>query len=233
MLWLGELQAHTKHAMIDPVLVSILGLLVQTPVEPSDTPVSRVYTLDSFRVEEHGATSKLICKCGRYHALLVATTDLEKAHPVAGLYACPLCLEELRQARSPSDKIAVWFRQNKYAITPDQHVHLPCTFARLVDATDKTIMRPRRFVYAKFNNVTLSEKDKILTTCGDPDCVNPHHMLRAASPATKVTPAMLADVKTWISKRATNQMIQNLLAEKYNRKFSMRTITNIKKSALA
>lgn len=233
MLWSGGLETHRRHAVIDPTLVSILGLLVQTPVEAPNTPVSRVYTLDSFRVEEHGAASKLICKCGRYHALLVATADLEKAHPVAGLYACPICLEELRQARSPSDKIAVWFRQNRYALTPDQHVYLPCTFARLVDATDKTIMRPRRFVFAKFNNVTLSEKDKILTTCGDPDCVNPHHMLRAASPATKVTPAMLADVKTWISKRATNQMIQKLLIEKYNRKFSMRTITNIKRSALA
>jgi hypothetical protein len=219
--------------MFNPVLVSILGLLVQTAVEPAKGPVSRVYTLDSFRVEERGDASTLTCKCGRHEEILIATQDLERAHPVAGLYACPICLEELRAARSASDKVAVWFKQNRLALTPDQHVYLPCSFARLVDATDKTIMRPRRFVYTKFHNVVLSEKDKIMTTCGDAECVNPHHMMVAASPATKVTPEMREDVKTWISKNLKTRVIKQLLHAKYNKDLSIRTITNIKKSVLA
>lgn len=233
MLRLGEHQSIWYCPVIDPTLVSVLGLLVQTLPDDPQGPVSRSYALDSFRVDEYATTSVLTCKCGRHPSLLIANKDLAKAHPVAGLYACPICLEELRNARSPSDKVAVWFRQNRLSLSAEQHVYLPCSFARLVDSTDKTIMRPRRFVYAKYHNTVLSEKDKILTTCGDAECLNPLHMMLAASPAAKVTPAMREDVKTWISNKATSQMIQNLLLKKYNRKFSIRTITNIKKSVLA
>ena len=219
--------------MPNPVLVSVLGLLVQTPVDTPNGLVSKLYTLDSFRVEEYGDVSSLTCKCGRHKAIYVATSDLQRAHPVLGLYACPICLEELRAARSPSDKVAVWFRQNRLALNPNQHIYLPCSFARLVDSTDKTIMRPRRFVYAKFYNVTLSDADKILTTCGETECVNPYHMMLAASPATIVTPEMREDVKTWVARKIRNKTIQELLRTKYNKDLSLRTITNIKKSVLA
>lgn len=219
--------------MFNPVLVSVLGLLVQTPVDPPKGMVSKSYTLDSFRVEEYGSVASLTCKCGRHEAIHVAASDLERAHPVLGVYACPICLEELRAARSPSDKVGVWFKQNRLALTPDQHIYLPCSFARLVDSTDKTIMRPRRFVYAKFYNVTLSDADKILTTCGETECVNPYHMMLAASPATKVTPEMREDVKTWVARKIRNKTIQELLKTKYNKNLSLRTITNIKKSVLA
>ncbi len=232
MLSSGELRVTLYAAMVDPVLISVFGLLVQTPALPPTKSISRVYTLDSFEVDEYQDTSVLTCKCARHEPILIATQDLERAHRVAGLYACPICLEELRGARSPSDKVAVWFKQNRHTLTPDQHVYLPCSFARLVDATDKTIMRPRRFVFSKYHDVMLSERDKILTTCGDTECVNPYHMMLAASPATKVTPEMREDVKTWISKRIKNKTIQQMLKTKYNRDLSLRTITNIKKSVL-
>jgi hypothetical protein len=219
--------------MVDPVLISVFGLLVQTPAKPPTRSISRVYTLDSFEVDEYDDISVLTCKCARHEPILIATDDLSRAHRVAGLFACPVCLEELKGARSPSDKVAVWFKQNRHTLTADQHVYLPCSFARLVDATDKTIMRPRRFVFAKFHNVMLSEQDKIMTTCGDTECVNPYHMMVAASPATKVTPEMREDVKTWISSKVKNKTIQQLLKTKYNRDLSLRTITNIKKSVLA
>ncbi len=233
MLSLGELPVTGCTSMVDPVLISVFGLLVQTPAKPPTHSISRVYTLDSFEVDEYQDISVLTCKCARHEPILVATRDLERAHRVCGLYACPICVAELKAARSPSDKVAVWFKQNRHTLTADQHVYLPCSFARLVDATDKTIMRPRRFVFAKFHNVLLSERDKILTTCGDTECVNPYHMMLAASPATKVTPEMREDVKTWISRKIKNKTIQQLLKTKYDRDLSLRTITNIKKSVLA
>jgi hypothetical protein len=58
-------------------------------------------------------------------------------------------------------------------------------------------------------------------------------MMVAASPATKVTPEMREDVRTWISRKIKNKTIQQLLKTKYNRDLSLRTITNIKKSVLA
>ncbi len=216
---------------MNQTLIAVFGLLNQTPITPPTGPVSNQYSLDSLQVEERGDAATLVCKCGRSEPFHVAVADLQRAHRVQGLYACPLCLDELRQARSPSDKVAVWFRQNRSCLTPDQHIYLPCSFARLIDATEKTVMRPRRFVFAKFNNLTLSDKDKILTTCGDAECVNPHHMMLAASPATKVTPAIREDVKTWIAKHVPRQRIQELVETKYNRKLSLRTITNIKNSA--
>jgi hypothetical protein len=233
VLSLGEHRATWCTSMFNPILVSVLGLLVQTPVKAPEGPVSKLYTLDSFQVVERGDVSSLDCKCGRHETIHVATSDLERSHPVLGVYACPICLEELRAARSPSDKVAVWFKQNRLALTPDQHIFLPCTFARLVDSTDKTIMRPRRFVYAKFHGVALSDADKILTTCGEAECVNPYHMMLAASPATKVTPEMREDVRTWVARKIRNKTIQELLKSKYNRDLSLRTITNIKKSVLA
>lgn len=215
---------------MNPALISVFGLLSQTSVTKPNGPISNRYSLDSFFVEERGDAATLVCKCGRSQPFHLAVVDLERAHRVQGLYACPLCLEELKQARSPSDKVAVWFRQNRPCLTPDQHIYLPCSFARLIDATEKTVMRPRRFVFAKFNNLTLSDKDKILTTCGDAECVNPHHMMLAASPATKVTPAIREDVKTWIARHISRRRIQELVETKYNRKLSLRTITNIKNS---
>lgn len=218
---------------MDLNLISIFGLLDQTAADLPEGPVLKSYSLDSFHVDETNDTATLVCKCGRSEPLYVTVADLARAHRVQGLYACALCLEELRQARSPSDKVAVWFRQNRPNLSPNNHIYLPCSFARLVDATEKTIMRPRRFVYAKFHNVTLSDKDKILTTCGDTECVNPHHMMLASSPATKVTPAVREDVKVWIAKHIPRSQIQSMIETKYNLKVSLRTITNIKNSALA
>lgn len=218
---------------MDLELISIFGLLSQTQPNAPKGPVSNSYSLDSFYVEEIAGVATLRCKCNRSAPLCVIVDDLRKAHRVQGLYACALCLGELREARSPSDKVAVWFRQNRPSLSADKHVYLPCTFARLIDGTEKTIMRPRRFVYAKFNNVSLSDKDKILTTCGDAECVNPLHMMLAASPATKVTPAMREDVKTWIAKHIPRTQIQAMIENKYNRRVSLRTITNIKNSVPA
>jgi hypothetical protein len=58
-------------------------------------------------------------------------------------------------------------------------------------------------------------------------------MMLTASPATKVTPEMREDVKTWVARKVRNKTIQELLKTKYNRSLSLRTITNIKKSVLA
>lgn len=218
---------------MDLDLISIFGLLDSCRPKPPEGSVSSSYSLDSFLVDETPTVATLRCKCGRSAPLYVAVEDLRRAHRVQGLYACSLCLSELREARSPSDKVAVWFRQNRPSLTHEAHIYLPTSFARLMDATEKTVMRPRRFVYAKFNNVSLSDKDKILTTCGDVECVNPLHMMLAASPAAKVTPAMREDVKTWIAKHIPRSQIQDMIESKYNRRVSLRTITNIKNSVPA
>lgn len=232
MLSFGELQS-TPYQFMNPLdLVTVFGLLEPTPVKPLRPVVQRTYTLDSFIVHDDGDTAALNCKCCRSEPYLLASADLGRIHPALGLFACSICLNELRNARTPSDKIAVWFLQNRPSIAKDQHLYLPNTFQRLVDTEEGVIMRPRRFVYAKFFNVVLQQRDKVLNTCGDPQCVNPYHMMIAASTAAKMTPDMKKDVHSWFTNKVNPRTIQQLLEIKYNRSFSLRTITNLKKSLL-
>lgn len=211
-------------------LVSIFGLLEPHPVKPPDPAVQKTYTLDSFAVAIHGETALLTCRCRRSEPYRVAVEDLSRIHPASGLYACSRCLNELREARTPSDKIAVWFNQNRPFVTKDQHLYLPESFQRLVDRGKNVIMRPRRFVYSKFFGVTLTQKDKVLQTCTDPHCVNPLHMMVCASAATKLTPDMKKDVELWLLQNIKPQVVRQLLEIKYSRSLSLRTITNLRKS---
>ena len=213
-------------------LVSVFGLLNSTIPKPPDHVVQKTYTLDSFTVAVHKETAVLTCRCCRSEPYWLALEDLSRIHPTCGLFACVICLNELRNAHTPSDQIGVWFAQNRPFITKDQHLYLPDSFQRLVDTQENVIMRPRRFVYSKFFGVSLTKKDKVLLTCDDPDCVNPYHMMVSASSATKVTPDMKKDVKLWLSNQTSPQVIQQLLEIKYNRSLSLRTITNLKKSML-
>lgn len=218
--------------MTDLELTAVFGLLEPTPVKPPDPAVHRTYTLDSFAVAVHAETAVLTCRCTRSEPYWLALEDLDRIHPASGLYACAICLNELRNARTPSDQIAVWFWQNRPAITKDQHLYLPQSFQRLVDTEENVIMRPRRFVYTKFFGVALTKKDKILQTCGDPQCVNPLHMMISASAAAKLTPDMKKDVQLWLLKQTHPRVIQQLLEIKYSRSLSLRTITNLRKSLL-
>ena len=217
----------------NPTLISVFGLLVQTPFEKADTTnsPSRIYQLDAYDIEEYGATSRLKCRCGRTPHEEVFSADLERAHRVTGFYGCPICQDETRQAKSPSDRIAIWFNQNKKHLNSKDHLYLPHLFQRLVDK-DGTIMRPRRFIYSKFYNISLCREDKVLPTCNDKKCVNPYHMMQTRSPATKITPHMREDIYTWAHKNISNRSIQELLKAKYQKSVSLRTITNLKKSAL-
>jgi hypothetical protein len=211
-------------------LVTVFGLLEPTPVPTEEDVVQKCYTLDSFTVSLKGPVATLECRCQRTAPYRLAHSDLGRIHPASGWYACPICLNELRNARTASDKIGVWFVQNRPSLTKDQHLYLPKVFQRLVDTEENVIMRPKRFVYSKFYNVELTRRDKVLSTCGDPHCVNPYHMMVAASSATKMTPDMKQDAYSWFLKNISPRVVQQLLEIKYNRSFSLRTITNLKKS---
>ena len=211
-------------------LVAVFGLLEPRPVPEIQPLCGKLYNLDSFTVRICGEAAQLTCKCGRYDSFYLHVSDLERSHSSIGLYACPLCLNELRNARSHSDKVAVWLTQNRPTITKDQHLYLPKCFSRLVDTKSKVIMRPMRFVYTSFFNTQLSTKDKVLRTCSDSDCVNPYHLMVTASTATKLTPDMKQDVLLWLAKKIKPQTIQQLLEAKYSRSLSARTITNLRKS---
>lgn len=213
-------------------LVAVFGLLEPTPPKPPDPVVQKCYTLDSFAVAVHTETAVLTCRCCRSEPYWLAVEDLPRVHPTCGLFACAICLNELRNAHTPSDHIAVWFAQNRPFITKDQHLYLPKSSKRLLDTEENVIMRPKRFVYSKFFDVALTTKDKILNTCGDVNCVNPYHMMICASSATKLTPDMKQDVESWLLNQTSPQVIRQLLEIKYNRSLSLRTITNLKKSML-
>ena len=216
---------------LDPY-VSVFGLLVRTPPDPPEGPVLKEYTLDSFRVVEQAKTVTLHCKCGRSESLLLSLADVSRIHPVHGFYACPKCLYELQAAHTVAQKVSVWLRQNNSAITAREHLRLPNNLTRFMDPESRLATRPRRFIYSSYFDVDLSSKENIVSTCSDPHCVNPLHCQIASSPATKVTTQMIEDVAKWIQKGISNKTLQELIEIKYGISLSMRSINNIKRSAL-
>ena len=173
---------------------------------------------------------ELTCSCGRSNPYVLDIQDFSKVHPASGSFACEICVHENKNATSTSDKIGVWFNQNKKNISKDSHLHFPGLSQRLLDREDKKIMRPRRFVYTKFFSVTLGKHQKILCVCDDESCINPYHMMVAASAATKVTPDMKRDVQLWFSKNVSPRVVQEMLKIKYNHSVLLKTIMNLKKS---
>jgi hypothetical protein len=214
-------------------LAAVFGLLESDPIPKPTGATKTQYILDSLTVEEKTDGCVYTCKCQRSLPLYLSLKDSKRIRPPLGIFACSICLNELRNARGSSDQVAVWFAQNRLALTDNQHFYLPKPLQRLVDRTEGVIMRPRRFVYAKFYGVSLNKSDKILTTCGDVNCVNPYHLMIATSPATKITPQMKEDVRLWLAKSTNSKVIRELLQTKYNLSISLKTITNLKKSLLA
>lgn len=215
-------------------LIGIFGLLhAELLPVPDGREPDQIFNLDHFTVKTFGETAVFVCKCARTEPFALSEHLIDRIKRICGTYACPICVQELKSARSGSGKVRVWFNQNRSQLTPEAHLYLPTGVVRLIDLQDKTIMRPRRFIFSNFYNVELRQKDKILNTCGDPNCVNPYHMMRAASAAAKVTPAMREDVLHWSYNQIKPQEIRELLQKKYQITISLRTITNIKKSSLA
>jgi hypothetical protein len=90
-------------------LVAVFSLLEPAPVDALDPIVQKTYTLDSFTVSIHGGVASFECACRRSEPYLLAVADLDRIHPPSGHYACALCLNELRNARTTAERVAVWF----------------------------------------------------------------------------------------------------------------------------
>jgi hypothetical protein len=211
-------------------LIALFGLLEPKILTEFNDEELEVTHLGSFYVRSGHHAVELTCNCGRSKPYVLDKHDFTKIHPASGSFACEICVDENKNATSTSDKISVWFNQNKKNISKESHLHFPGLNQRLLDKEDKKIMRPRRFVYTKFFDVTLGKHQKILCACGDESCINPYHMMVAASAAAKVTPDMKKDVQLWFSKNVSPRVVQEMLKIKYNHSVSLKTITNLKKS---
>lgn len=231
MLFSYDNQITSHHFMTRQALVSVFGLLDPQGLGPKiDAPVLSQYTLDSFYVTEHTDRIVCTCKCLRSEPVEINKTDLDKIYRINGTYACNICLREWRTARTTAEKLIVWLRQNKFEIQKDKHLYLSNQIFRLYDPDKKQMDRPRRFVYKTYYGAELTSEDNILTKCGNPLCVNPLHLMAAASPATKITPEIIQDVSHWAQKKTPNKTIQELIELKYKKSISLRSLINIKNS---
>ncbi len=218
------------YLMCDSVLLLTFGLLdAKTVPLPEGTPDS-VEQLDYLRIARHGSTVVASCQCRRTPPIALHASDFSRRCRLATAFACPICTSELKQgsAASASDRFQYWLMQHKYVIDQKEHLYASVLPKRLVDMVDGTLMRPRRFIYAKFYGVDLSSKDKVLMKCGDANCLNPHHMHLAASPAKKVSSEMHFDILKWAQHRMTNKAIQELLEIHHGKNISVRTISALR-----
>lgn len=212
----------------------MFGLLDAEPLPiPTGTP-DRVEKLDYLHIERHGGVVVASCQCRRTPPVALKEADYNRRCRLASAFACPVCTSELKNAQggSSSDKFQAWVLQHKYAIDPVEHLYASVLPKRLVDSADGTLMRPRRFIYARFHGVDLETKDKVLMKCGDANCLNPHHMHLAASPAKKVSSEMHLDVLKWAKNKMTNKTIQELLQIRHGQNISVRTISALRNKPL-
>jgi len=142
--------------------------------------------------------------------------------------ACEVCLDEIDACKYPRDQVAAWVRQNRVRIKENECLLLPIAFKRLFSG--KTAQRPRRFLYETFHEIQLGPKDKVLNTCGNPDCVNPHHAYCAKSCRTKLTPEIKRDLTQWLLQKVAYKEIQSWIQAKHHVSLSLRTLTTFKKS---
>ena len=212
-------------------LFTVFGLLDPTEPPKPRGASQRAFRLDSFYVDEYRGVFSCACACGRSEPLLVASDDFRKINRLNHLYACPVCIQEFKSAKTMKDKLEVWLRQNKREIEADQHLHLPKHTEILFDASSGTTIRTRRAVFQAFFEDELASKQFVMTKCNDEFCINPYHLMICKSPAGKITPEMKHDVVVWSSTLGwSNLKIQHQIQLKYGRSVSKRSISNIKRS---
>lgn len=209
------------------LLTHYLGILDPTPVQPPEGVSLERREFGNFELAVFGKDALLDCACGRHEPIPVAVADLQRASPVQGLMACPVCVRDSRAARSRTQMVEAWVRRRRKAIRQAEHLYLPESLQRFV--ADGQLMRPRRYVYQVFFNKKLNSDDHVLSTCGDQFCLNPYHMMLGRSPARKVSPQMKSDITLWINNNASTQTILELLKTKYGKSLSARTVQLIKK----
>ena len=188
--------------------------------------------LGNFDVEEYdnnqGGINMLTCCCGRSDAVYLTHADLKKANPIKGLHACEVCLDEIDACSHPRDQVAAFIRQNRSRIDAETCLMLPVPMCRLF--SDKVSQRPRRFVYEVYHETKLTTQDKVLCTCGNSECVNPHHIHCAKSTSTKLTPEIKTHWAQWLGQGIAHRTIKDLTYDKFGRSLSIRTIGNFKRS---
>ena len=226
----------SKLSLMD-YLPAIFGLLDPKPDTYSplhDFDFENGLDLGSFKyviAENHVA---LKCQCGRHHEpYLIKRSLFDKIHPTQGRFACFECLSEQRNAKTIKDHLKMILTQNKLKIEEDTHIVLDFHSDKVYDPIKNQMVRVKRVVYELYYDVKLKTSDKVLVTCGNKNCVSPRHLLVASSPAVKVTPEIKSDIHAWALSKMTNNMIRTLVAEKYQRSISLRTIINVKKSLAA
>ena len=175
----------------------------------------------------------LKCQCGRHHQpYLVKKSLFDRIHPTQGRYACSVCLTEQRNAKTIKDHLRMILIQNKHKIDENAHLILDFNSDKVYDPVKNQMVRIKRLVYELYHDTQLKTNDKVLVTCGNKNCVSPKHLLVTASPAVKVTPEIKTDIHAWASNKMSNNMIRTLIAQKYQRSISLRTIINVKKSCI-
>jgi hypothetical protein len=209
------------------VLTLCLGILDPIPVEIPADPPKTVYRRGNFEVREWDTCSELRCLCGRSSAIPVHLNDLKKASALHGLEACDICVQEFKNSKSRSQLVEAWIRRNRFGLDNSAHLYLPENLKRFV--SEGQVMRPKRCVYQAYHGVDLQSEDHVLSTCGDPACLNPLHMMLGKSPAKKITPQMEKDITAWLEKNIKTKAIVELVSHKYKKRISLRTIQLIQK----
>lgn len=215
-------------------LPAIFGLL---DTEPGLSPdlnnlnFQNAQTLDSFEYVKTPTHVALKCTCGRQKELyLIKNSLFDRVFPTQGRFACEVCLTEQREAKTIKDHLKLVLNQNKTKIEENSHLVLDFSTDKVYDPVKKQMVRIKRMIYELYHDVELHKDQKILVTCGNKKCVCPRHLLAATSPAVKVTPEMKNDIQTWVLSRVSNNAIQKLISQKYQKSISLRTIINVKKS---
>lgn len=215
-------------------LSSVFGLLdteTSTDVPTSTLDFSNAARLDLFKYVRTNNYIALKCSCNRQNEpYFIKQSLFDRIFPTQGQFACEICLNDKRNAKTIKDQIQLALIQNDELIQKGHHLLLDFPNDKIYDPVKQQMVRVRRIVYELYYNIKLESNKHVLTVCDNKNCLCPSHLLAALSPAVKVTPDMQSDIHAWSAKKLPNQTIKELIQQKYQKSVSLRTIINIKKS---
>jgi hypothetical protein len=201
-----------------------LGLVEPTSVDRFDGPILRSDFWGDYYEERTSTTARLTCGCGRSEPLLLTLRDRARITELQPIRACPLCVQEFKDAKSRSAQVTAWLTRTR-AQQKNHHIYFPFEATRLVKGSK--ILRPRRLVYEVYYKVDLSTSDRVVCSCGDSECMNPLHLGLVKNPAQKLTPHIKEEIKQWLTKKMKTSVVTQVVKQKYGISITQRTVQRL------
>ena len=213
--------------------MALLGLLEPPiPDEPSGAPhtVNRVGNWD---VSHFSDAVKWQCRCDRSPPILLRPQDSERVLlPYDGVHACEVCRDQIKSARTKSQRFAAWIEQHRAVLDPSACLEFPFKTEAPSTPTRQRYSRTRKFIFEQFWKKTVGPDHYVHLRCKNELCINPYHLCLTKLPNptfAKLSPKGRRLIQILDQRGLSTTAIRVLLREKLSIELSERSIARIRR----